>query len=114
MALKRNVTWILHRISGLGIILFISLHVVSSFFTLEMGSDLAIAYNTFYESIYFQVFIYFCVIFHALNGLRIIILDTWPKLVEYQHEVTWLQWLIFIPIYGLTIFVMLQRALAGG
>ena len=106
--------WILHRISALVIIFFISLHVLSSFFTLETGSDLAIAYNTLYESVYFQVIVYFCVIFHAINGLRIIILDTWPKLVEYQHEATWFEWLIIIPIYGITIFVMIQRAISGG
>lgn len=129
MALKRKVSladglrykgggpmlaWALHRISGLGMILFISLHVASSFFTQQLGSDLAIAINTVYESVYFQVFIYFCVIFHAINGMRIIILDAFPKLVEYQREVTWLQWLIFIPIYGLTIFIMIQRAITGG
>ncbi len=129
MALKRNVSvieglkykgggpmfaWILHRVSGLVIVLFIGFHVLSAFYTQQAGSDWAIAYNTFYENVYFQVFVYFCVIFHALNGLRIVILDAWPKLVEYQHEVIWLQWLILIPLYGLTIFIMLQRTISGG
>jgi hypothetical protein len=48
-----------------------------------------------------------------LNGLRIITLDLWPKMLEYQKEVTWLQWLIFIPTYGLTIFLMIQQVLRG-
>jgi len=49
-----------------------------------------------------------------LNGLRIIILDTWPQLLEYQREVFWLQWLIFIPVYGLTIAVMVLDLFSGG
>jgi succinate dehydrogenase/fumarate reductase cytochrome b subunit len=53
------------------------------------------------------------VIWHGLNGLRIIILDTWPRLIEYQHEVTWLQWVIFIVIYGLTVFIMVMRTISG-
>lgn len=106
--------WALHRISGLGMIIFISLHVVSSFFTQQMGSDWAISINIVYESVYFQLFIVFAVLFHGLNGMRIIILDLWPKMLRYQREMTWLQWLIFIPMYSLTIFIMLQRVFAGG
>ncbi len=105
--------WILHRISGLGMIVFISLHVVASFFTQEMGSDWAITINIIYESVFFQLFIYFSVLFHALNGMRIIVLDLWPRMIRYQREMTWLQWLIFVPIYGLTIFIMLQRFFTG-
>jgi succinate dehydrogenase/fumarate reductase cytochrome b subunit len=54
------------------------------------------------------------VIFHALNGLRIAILDIWPRFLTYQREALWLQWFIFVPVYGLTVFVLIQRSLAGG
>jgi len=53
------------------------------------------------------------VIFHALNGLRIILLDTFPKLLEYQREVTWLQWIVFIPLYGLAVFFIVARIISG-
>jgi len=105
--------WILHRISGLGMIVFVSLHVVASFFTQEMGSDWAIFINSIYESVYFQLFIVFSVLYHGINGMRIIVLDLWPRMLEYQKEMTWLQWLIIIPIYGLTIFIMIQRLITG-
>ena len=128
MALKRNVglagaryrgggpmlAWVLHRISGLAMITFVSLHVLASFFQHQLGNELATTINIIYESLYFQIFIYFVVIFHTLNGLRIVILDTWPAMLEYQHEATWLQWLIFIPIYGLTVFIMVSRSISGG
>lgn len=128
MALNRNVglkgfkyrgggpmlAWALHRISGLAIVLFVGLHVISSFFMQQFGSDLATALNTIYESVYFQIVVVFIVLFHALNGLRIIILDFWPKLLEYQREATWVQWLIFIPLYAMTVIIMIMNTLQGG
>jgi len=105
--------WMLHRISGVAMIVFVSLHVLASFLTQQMGSDLAITINVIYESIYFQLFIYFCVIFHAVNGLRIILLDTWPKFIRYQRESTWLEWFVILPIYGLTVFIMVRLYFAG-
>lgn len=106
-------SWVLHRISGLSIVIFVSIHMLSSFFQHQLGSNLGTSINIIYESMYFQIFIYFVVIFHVLNGLRIIILDTWPQLLEYQREATWLQWLIFIPLYGLAIYMMVLRLLKG-
>lgn len=105
--------WALHRISGLGIIIFVALHVIASFLTQQMGSDLGISINIIYESIYFQLFIVFCAIFHGVNGFRIIVLDIWPRLIRYQKEATWLEWFVILPLYLLTAFIMIRRFLAG-
>ncbi len=104
-------SWVLHRISGLGIIIFVTLHVIASFLTQQLGSDLGIFVNTIYESIYFQLFIVFCAIFHGVNGFRIILLDIWPRLIRYQKESTWIEWFAIVPLYGLTVFVMIRRFL---
>ena len=105
--------WVLHRISGLGIIFFVTLHVLASFLTQQMGSDLGIFINIIYESIYFQLFIVFCAIFHGVNGFRIILLDIWPRLIRYQKESTWLEWFVVLPLYILTAYIMIRRFLAG-
>ena len=105
--------WILHRISGLSIIIFVALHVVASFLTQQLGSDLGISTNIIYQSIYFQLYIAFCALFHGVNGFRIIILDTWPRLIRYQKESTWLEWFVVFPLYALTAFIMIKRFLAG-
>jgi len=129
MALNRNVgffqglkyqgggpmiAWMLHRITGVGILVFVGLHVISSFFMQQMGSELATQINTIYENWVFQIFLAFFVIFHALNGLRIAILDLWPKYLVYQREALWLEWCIFVPVYGLLVFILVQHSLAGG
>lgn len=105
--------WLLHRITGLGMLIFVGTHVVASFSMQQFGSDLGTSLNIVYEDWRFQIFIYFCVLFHSVNGLRVIVLDIWPQFLKYQREATWLQWLIFIPVYGLTVLIMIQRALAG-
>ena len=129
MALKRNVgffqglkyqgggpmlAWMLHRITGVGILVFVGLHVVSAFFMQQTGSDAATFINTIYENWVFQIFVAFFVIFHALNGLRIAILDIWPRFLMYQREALWLEWFIILPVYGLTIFILIKNSLAGG
>ena len=106
--------WMLHRITWLGILAFVGLHVISSFFMQQTGSDIATFINTIYEHWSFQIFVAFFVLFHALNGLRIAILDIWPKFLTYQREALWLQLSIFVPVYGLMVFLLIKRSLAGG
>jgi succinate dehydrogenase / fumarate reductase cytochrome b subunit len=108
-------TFMLHRITALGIILFVGLHVLSSFSMQQLVADnVGTWFNTIYENWIFQIFVVFCVIFHTLNGLRITILDLWPKMLKYQREATWLEWAVFVPIYGLTIFILITKGLIGG
>lgn len=125
MALKRQVglkrglrykgggpmlVWVLHRISGIGIALFVGLHILASFSNQLFGWDLAESINTIYMSPYFQIAVFFCVLFHAINGLRITILDLWPKLIEHQREAIWVEWAVFIPVFGLSVLVILSTA----
>ena len=90
MGLKRNVSlaaalrykgqgpmwsFILHRIGGVGMAVFITLHILASF----IGGRTGVFLNTIYEHWLFQIFIFFCVLFHAINGLRITIVDLFPQ-----------------------------------
>jgi succinate dehydrogenase / fumarate reductase cytochrome b subunit len=105
--------WILHRITGLGIVLFVGTHVVMGFLGQQFADDTAFAVNAIYESWGFQLFVYFSVLFHAFNGSRLALMDIFPGLIRFQREMIWLQWLIFIPVYGLPSFILLQNTLTG-
>lgn len=105
--------WMLHRITGVGIILFVGLHVVASFMMQQFGSDLATNLNIIYESWMFQIVISFFVIFHAFNGLRIVAQDIWPQLQKYQLEALWLEWAVFLPVYGLAVYFIVTTGLSG-
>ena len=107
-------TYILHRISGLAMVIFVALHILASFISNQAwGSSTGIFINTIYEHWIFQIFIFFCALFHVINGLRIVILDLWPKLIEYQREAIWLEWLVFLPIYTLAVYIIIRGAMGG-
>jgi len=106
--------WLFHRIGGLAMVLFIGAHILASFSNQQLGNDFLTQVNIIYTSWPFQAVLYFFVIFHALNGLRIIFLDLWPKFLVYQREAIWLQWVLFIPLYGMAVYFMVSNALAGG
>jgi succinate dehydrogenase / fumarate reductase cytochrome b subunit len=129
MGLKRNVglmeglryqgkgpmlAFILHRITGLGIVLFVALHILASYISnLDWGTTAGIFVNTIYEHWLFQIFIIFCALFHAINGLRIVILDLWPKLIEFQRETIWVEWFVFLPIYAIALIIIIRGGLGG-
>jgi succinate dehydrogenase cytochrome b subunit len=121
MELKRNVslasalryrgqgpmlTFILHRIGGLGMAIFVTMHILASFVGGKTGSFL----NAAYENWLFQIFIFFCILFHAINGLRITIVDLFPKLLPYEREAIWVEWAVFIPLYLIAVFVIIRTA----
>jgi len=121
MGLKRNVslatalrykgqgpmlTFILHRIGGIGMAVFITMHILASFLGGSIGGFL----NNVYEHWLFQIFIFFCVLFHAINGLRITIVDLFPGLLVHQREAIWVEWAVFIPIFAIAVFVIISTA----
>jgi len=106
--------WLLHRIGGLAMIIFVGMHVLASFSMQQFGSTWGTAINRVYESWQFQIVLVFFVLFHALNGTRIIILDLWPRFLKYQREATWIEWIILLPVYGMSVFITIQRLLKGG
>jgi succinate dehydrogenase/fumarate reductase cytochrome b subunit len=78
-----------------------------------MGGTVGRSINLIYENWVFQIVIFFLVLFHMINGLRIIILDLWPKLIEHQREAIWLEWMVFLPVYGMAVYVIVSTALGG-
>ena len=67
--------------------------------------------NTIYEHWLFQIFIFFCVLFHAINGLRITIVDLFPRLLVHQRQAIWVELAVFIPLFAVAVFVIMSTAL---
>jgi succinate dehydrogenase / fumarate reductase cytochrome b subunit len=102
--------WLLHRIAGVGIVLFVGMHVCAGFFLygIEGGATNTIAnvLTDFYTSRPMQIFVLFAVLYHGLNGLRIVVLDMWPGLHRFHREAMWLQWAVFLPVFSLLAFLI--------
>src|SRR5512142_2586356 len=102
-------TFILHRIGGVGMAVFITVHILASF----VGGKVGVSLNSIYENWLFQIFIFFCVLFHAINGLRITLIDLFPKMLVHEREAIWVEWAVFIPTYAIAVFVILRSAVGG-
>ena len=82
--------WILHRASGLGIVLFLYMHIVSIFIAAIGPGPYEWVHKTMYTSPpakLLEIFLGFGVFYHALNGMRIIIVDFFPALGKYQRTI---------------------------
>ena len=107
-------TWVLHRLTGLGVLVFVSVHIVAAFFLNALSDNLSSAITRWYESRPVQVVVYFCVLYHAFNGLRVLLEDFYPPLLRYHRELIWLQWAVFVPVFGLPAYFMITGLLFGG
>jgi succinate dehydrogenase / fumarate reductase cytochrome b subunit len=79
-------SWVLHRATGVGIILFLFAHVVDTA-VIGWGEEAYEKVLSVYHNPYVQLLelaLVGLVIFHALNGIRIMIVDFWPKAAEYH------------------------------
>ncbi|MDD2817741.1 MAG: succinate dehydrogenase, cytochrome b556 subunit [Candidatus Nanopelagicales bacterium] len=84
-------TWVLHRVTGVAVFFFLFVHVLDTALVRVSPNsyDLVIAtYKTPIVNL-LEVGLVGAVLFHALNGLRIILIDFWSKGPRLQRQMTW-------------------------
>lgn len=101
-------SWVLHRISGLGVLLFFVIHIIDT------------SWSVFYPHLYEEAISIYqtplftlgefalvaAVVYHAYNGLRIVILDFKPQWWYYQQRAAvWV--LIASAVTLLPVFVLM-------
>ena len=100
--------WILHRVTGLGVLLFLIMHVAgmsSAFISVEVHEQLLALYRTPLFSVG-ELALAFSLIFHAVNGTRIAILELKPELWQKQEQATRLAILVTLALAAPTILIM--------
>lgn len=94
-------TWVLHRVTGLGVLFFLILHVIDTSWAVFYPALYEKALAA-YQSPLFTIGefgLVFCVVYHAFNGLRIAIFDNKPELWQYQERAA-------LGVLGLTVVVL--------
>lgn len=80
-------SWLLHRVTGLGILLFLFVHIVD-ISLLGFGSVVYDDGILLFDSVVVRLLslaLIGAVLFHAFNGVRIMVIDFWRKGVKYQR-----------------------------
>ena len=93
-------SWVLHRVTGLGVVFFLILHVIDTSWAVFYPAEYVRAIAE-YQSPLFTIgefALVAAVVYHALNGLRIIVMDFWPALTRYHVWLWRLNWLLFLAI----------------
>ena len=106
-------SWVLHRISGVAIFFFLLVHILDTALVRvspEAYNAVIATYQTPLMGLG-EVGLVGAIAFHALNGLRIILVDYWSKGTKYQRAMFWIVialWVIlmagFIPVQLVHIF----------
>ena len=102
-------SWLLHRITGLGVLLFLLVHIVDitliGFGPKVYNDSIAIFSLPFVRVV--SLALIASVLYHAFNGVRIILVDFWPNGYKYQQQLFYvalaLSIICFIPM---AFFVM--------
>lgn len=106
------VSWALHRITGLGILLFLLIHIADIFvvrYGAEAFDDLLIIYHALPFRI-LEIGLVGAVYYHAINGVRVILIDFWDGAALRQRELFWGVIIVFTLMFIPTAILMLIAA----
>jgi succinate dehydrogenase/fumarate reductase cytochrome b subunit len=120
MSLKRNISlssglsyrggwpyaaYILHRIGGSALFIFFTLYILAL-----LGLDVA---GALFSNWAVQIVLLVLGLFHAINGLRITILDLFPQWFDEYQRIINIEWIAYVLLAGFAIFVVLRTAFGG-
>ena len=106
--------WAFHRISGVAIWAFILLHVLDIWLA-GVNPKLYDEILQVYASPIGRVgeaLLGAALLYHALNGLRIVIMDFWPWTTRYHKQMWYLNWILFAVI-GIPILIQIMAPAFG-
>jgi len=104
--------WVFHRVSGLAVLLFLLIHIAD--FLLIFWPSWYDKMAALYHHPAFrlgEVFLLAAVLYHALNGLRIILIDFYPGLTVHQRRLFYAVWVVFVVTFIPSAYVMLKPLL---
>jgi len=106
-------SWIAHRVTGVAIILFLFAHVIDTALV-GWGPN---AYNRVVR-VYqnpivglLELGLVAAVIYHALNGLRIMVIDFWPRASDWNRQLTYGAVGLFLASMAPISFVIIKHIL---
>jgi succinate dehydrogenase / fumarate reductase cytochrome b subunit len=106
-----QIAWMLHRVAGVGVFLFLALHITDVFlmsFGPSVFNRLLFIHHQFFFKLLIVFGLYLGVLYHALNGIRVVCIDFWPDLGKYEAMLWRGQMVVFALVYIPSAIVMLS------
>ena len=102
--------WIFHRVTGVGILLFLLIHILDTSLIL-LGPN---AYNhmiSLYKQPFFrpmEVALLAAILYHSLNGIRISLMDFWPSLMKFEASLFYVVMVLFFILFIPASYIMVK------
>lgn len=95
-------SWVAHRISGVAIFFFLFVHVLDTALVTVSPETYNSVIDTYKSPIVglMEIGLVALVLFHALNGLRIALVDFWSKGAKYQRVMLWAVLGIWVVVFA--------------
>ncbi|BAS27014.1 succinate dehydrogenase, cytochrome b556 subunit [Limnochorda pilosa] len=108
-------SWILHRVTGVGVMFFLVFHILDTWlvgFGPELYNDVMAIYNHPVFRLG-EVGLVGALLFHGLNGVRIVLVDFWPQasLFQKQRQLFYVVVGLFVVLYVPTAWYMIAEIL---
>ena len=106
-----RLAWAFHRISGIAVSAFLVAHVVS-IFMVGANPEFYDYIHLFYASVpgkVAEVLLGAALLYHALNGTRIVVMDLWPALTAYHRQLWRIVWITFFTLGLPGAYIILSR-----
>jgi succinate dehydrogenase / fumarate reductase, cytochrome b subunit len=94
-------SWVLHRITGATIFFFLFVHVLDTALVRvspEAYNEVIDTYKTPIVGL-MEMGLVVAVLYHALNGVRVILIDFWQHGPKYQRQMLWVVLGIWIAVF---------------
>lgn len=94
-------SWVLHRVAGVGIFIFLMAHIVDTSFvgwSAKLYDHTVALYRNPIGRIG-EIILIGAVLFHASNGVRIIVIDFIPKATRVQRQLFWAAAAVFLALF---------------
>jgi succinate dehydrogenase / fumarate reductase cytochrome b subunit len=103
--------YLLHRITGLGTLLFLAVHILdtSTVYFIPSLYEHAIALYRSTPFMLGEIVLVFCVLYHGTNGLRIALFDLFPRFWSESRQRNAFRWVL-----GAAIVLWLPAAFLMG
>ena len=94
-------SWVLHRITGVAIFFFLLVHVLDTSLVRLSPEAYNVVVTTYKTPLVGlgELGLVAAILYHAFNGLRVILIDFWRKGVKYQNVMFWV-------VIALTVIVL--------
>ncbi|KJY47615.1 succinate dehydrogenase [Streptomyces sp. XY332] len=107
-------SWVAHRVTGVLIFFFLFVHVLDTALVRvspEAYDDVVATYKTPIVAL-MEYGLVAAILFHALNGLRVIAVDFWSKGPRLQKQMLWGVMIVWIILMAGALYPVLGHAAA--